>query len=127
MSRIVPAVLLLPLVLSAAGVQWRSWNMAVAEAERSGKPIMVDAVRNGCRYCEQMDSEVFTDPEVSAQIESYFVPVKVNISRETMPLNLEVPMTPSFFFLTADRKLIKRVPGAWNREDFILILEEVLP
>jgi thioredoxin-related protein len=125
MNRIL--LLALPLALSAGEVAWRSWDAALDEAERTGKPIMVDAVRDACRYCERMESEVFSDPEVAAQMEGRLIPVKVNISRETMPRGLKVPMTPSFYFFTADRKLVKTVPGAWNREDFILILEEVLP
>ena len=88
---------------------------------------MVDAVRDACRYCDFMDSEVFGDAEVAAAVEARFIPVKVNISRETMPFGLKVPMTPSFYFLTAEGEVIKTVPGAWNREDFISILKEVSP
>jgi thioredoxin-related protein len=127
MNSILTAVLLLPLVLSAGGVQWRSWDAAVAEAKQTGRIIMVDAVRDACRYCERMESDVFDNAEVSARIEGRFIPVRVNISRNAMPLDLKVPMTPSFYFLTADQKLITAIPGAWSREDFISILEEVSP
>ena len=123
MSRLA-VLLLMPLMVSA--VSWRSWDAALAEAARTGKPIMVDAVREGCRYCSEMEAAVFDDAAVAAQIEKRFVPVKVNLSREAMPRELEVEMTPSFFFFTPGATLIKTVPGAWNREDFMTILEEVL-
>jgi len=123
MSRLA-ALLLLPLMVPA--VSWRSWDAALAEAARTGRPIMVDAVRDGCRYCSEMEAAVFDDTAVAEQIEKRFVPVKVNLSHEAMPRELEVTMTPSFFFFTPDMTLIKTVPGAWNREDFMTILEEGL-
>lgn len=84
-------------------------------------------MRDGCHYCDEMQRAVFDDAAMAARIEERFVPVKVNLLHETMPLGLKVAMTPSFYFLTADAKVIKFVPGSWNREDFSTFLDEVAP
>jgi len=109
------------------GIAWRTWDAALAEARQTGKIILVDAVRDGCHYCTDMDEAVFHDPETVLYIERRFVPVKINLSRETMPGGRRVSMTPSFFFFTPDAELIKTVPGSWNREDFRSFLDEVRP
>ena len=57
-----------------------------------------------------------------------FVIVSVDVSKETLPLELRVSMTPSFFFVfvekESDKVKIKRIPGAWSKEDFLDILKE---
>jgi thioredoxin-related protein len=125
---IVPPLLLLSTTASlfAEGVQWRNWKDGLGEAKAQNKLLLVDAVREGCHYCEEMQRAVFDDAEIAARIEERFVPVKVDLSKEGMPLGLKVAMTPSFYFLTPDAKVIKFVPGSWNREDFGSFLDGVV-
>jgi len=111
--------------LFGEGVAWRSWSDGVKEAKASHKIIMIDAVRTGCHYCDDMEEAVFKDAAMAAYIERRFVPVKVNLSNEKMPLDLDVSMTPSFFFVTEDGTLLKSVPGSWNQEDFRSFLDGV--
>ena len=33
-------------------------------------------------------------------------------------------MTPTFFFVNQEEKLIKTIPGSWVKEDFLVILKE---
>jgi len=111
--------------LFGEGVAWRSWSDGVQEAKASHKIIMIDVVRTGCHYCDDMEEAVFKDAAMAAYIESRFVPVKVNLSNEKMPLDLDVSMTPTFFFVTEEGTLLKSVPGSWNREDFRSFLDGV--
>jgi uncharacterized protein YyaL (SSP411 family) len=111
--------------LFGEGVAWRTWDAGMKEAKASHKIIMIDAVRTGCHYCDDMEEAVFRDAVMAAYIESRFVPVKVNLSNEKMPLDLDVSMTPTFFFVTEEGTLLKRVPGSWNRKDFRSFLEGV--
>ncbi|WP_456453358.1 hypothetical protein [Hydrogenimonas sp.] len=62
--------------------------------------------------------------EAVAAITHSFVPVRVDVSKERLPEGLSWSLTPTFFFLTADGKLVKTVPGAWVKEDFLQILNE---
>ncbi len=96
-------------LLHAQGVQWRTWDAALLEAAKSKKIIMIDAARDGCHYCTDMDKAVFQDAKMAAYIEEHFIPVKINLSKEEMPLDIKVGMTPSFYFFGTDQKLIKIV------------------
>lgn len=109
--------------LLAKGVQWRSWETGIKEAKLSDKIVMINAARRGCHYCENMEETVFKDAAMAAYIEKRFVPVKVDLAEET--LGLDASMTPTFFFISKDEKLIKTVPGSWNQEDFRSFLEGI--
>lgn len=111
--------------LFAEGVQWRSWDAGMKEAKANGKIIMIDAVRTGCHYCTEMDETLFKDEAMAAYIEKRFVPVKINLAEEDLPLGLNVSMTPTFFFITKESALLKKVPGSWNQEDFRFFLDGV--
>lgn len=125
--RIVVTLVAATMLLFAQGVSWRSWDAGMAEAKNTDKIVMIDAVRTGCHYCDDMEAAVFKDPQMASFIESRFVPVKVNLSNEKMPLGLKVPMTPSFFFISKEGELVKMIPGSWNREDFRSFLEGISP
>ena len=49
----------------------------------------------------------------------------VDISKNRLPLGLKADMTPTFFFIDKNEKVIKAIPGAWNVEDFLEILKEI--
>jgi thioredoxin-related protein len=128
MNRIAAAAVMSVMAFSplfAEGVQWRSWEAGMKEAKVSNKIVMIDAVRRGCHYCEDMEAAVFKDGAMADYIEKRFVPVKIDISEELLPLDLDVSMTPTFFFISKEGKLIKTVPGSWNREDFRSFLDSV--
>lgn len=112
-------------LLFADGLNWRSWEDALIEADKTQKMIMVDAVRDGCHYCDDMQKNVFDDNAMAEFIEKRFIPVKVNLSKRAMPFGINVSMTPSFYFFTADRGLVKMIPGSWNQEDFRDFLEGI--
>ncbi len=111
--------------LCADGVQWRSWDAGVKEAKETGKIIMIDAMRTDCHYCNDMDKAVFQDSAMAEYIEKDFIPVKINLSKEALPLGLDVSMTPTFFFVTGEGALLKKVPGSWNQTDFRSFLDGV--
>ena len=111
--------------MAANALEWQSYESALNAAKKSGKIIMIDAVRTGCHYCEEMERAVFDDRNVSAWIEARFVPVKINISNEKMPLEINVSMTPTFYFINADEKIIKKIPGAWDWIDFHSMLKRI--
>lgn len=111
--------------LCAEGTQWRSWDAALEEAAVTQKIIMVDAVKDDCRFCTRMDENVFEDVQMAAYLEKRFIPVKINLSHSTMPMGIRVQVTPTFFFFTADKKLIKTIQGSWNQEDFTDLLDNI--
>ena len=125
MIKIVTLLILVAGLLFGQGVEWKMWKQAVALSSQNHKIIMVEAVRDGCHYCEDMQRDVFNDSKMKEEIQKHFIPVKVNLSRQKMPLDIEVSMTPTFYFITEEKKVIKTVPGSWNQEDFKNMLREI--
>lgn len=112
-------------LLFGKGVEWKTWNDALVLSKKNHKIIMIEAVRNGCHYCEDMQKNVFNNSAMGNLIQKRFIPVKIKIDQQDLPLGLDVSMTPTFFFISEDKQIIRTVPGAWNQEDFKSMLEEV--
>ena len=60
-------------------VQWRPWSQAVLdEARRSGKPIFLSSGYFSCHWCHVMHRESYTNPEIAALLNRWFIPVKID-------------------------------------------------
>src|SRR5262245_44553690 len=65
-------------------VDWWPWGPdALAEAQRTGKPILLSVGYAACHWCHVMAHESFEDPGVAAVMNELFVNVKVD--REERP------------------------------------------
>jgi len=85
-------------------VDWYSWNdEALAEARRSGRPILLSIGYAACHWCHVMADESFSDPETAAVMNRHFVNIKVD--REERP-DLDR------IYQTAHAMLTQR-PGGW--------------
>lgn len=112
-------------VLSLHALEWKSYEEAKALQKQNDKLIMLDVIRTNCRYCENMERDVFDDGAMGAWIEECFIPVKLNLDTDTLPLGLKVSFTPSFFFIDKHDVIVKKIPGAWNIEDFQSMIKEL--
>src|SRR6478609_2675993 len=65
-------------------VNWWAWGpQALAEAERSGKPILLSVGYAACHWCHVMAHESFEDAATAAVMNALFVNIKVD--REERP------------------------------------------
>lgn len=65
-------------------VWWQEWGLrAAAYARRTEKIIFVSVGYAACHWCHVMAEEAFSDPEVAAYLNEYFVSIKVD--REMRP------------------------------------------
>lgn len=97
--------------------EFYSYEKALEIQKTNSKIIMIDVVRDNCRYCILMD-KLLEDKEFSTWISERFIPVKINIEHDNTGLNLDVKITPTFYFLDKNQKIIKMIPGSWSKEDF---------
>lgn len=104
---------------------YSSFEEAVQKAKKENKFVMIKATSEHCHYCKKMDHEVFSDPEVISAVEDSFVAVEIDIYKEQLPKGVQTKLTPTFFFLDSDKNIVKKVPGSWDKEDFLEILKEV--
>jgi thioredoxin-related protein len=109
----------------ASGLGYVDYETAKRVAAESGRLIMIEATSPHCRYCKKMELTTLADPEVADTIRRRFVPVRIDVSRQELPEGLGWQITPTFFFLDARGRLIKTIPGAWGREDFLDLMEKI--
>jgi uncharacterized protein YyaL (SSP411 family) len=65
-------------------VDWYAWGEdAFAEARATGKPMLVSIGYAACHWCHVMAHESFENPEIAAQMNEWFVNIKVD--REERP------------------------------------------
>ena len=65
-------------------VDWYPWGEeALAEAKRTGKPILLSVGYSACHWCHVMAHESFEDPAIAAVMNDNFVNIKVD--REERP------------------------------------------
>ena len=105
-------------ISSLWGANFYSYKDAVELQKQNKKIIMIKIVRNDCHYCKDMQAEVCENPEMSKWLLEHFIIVKVNLDKEDAPLGIKVSFTPSFYFVNEDKEIVKKIPGAWNIEDF---------
>ena len=105
-------------ISSLWAVNFYSYEQALKIQKQNKKIIMIKIVRNNCHYCEDMQVEVCENPKMSKWLQEHFIIVKVNLDKEKAPLNIKVPFTPSFYFVNDKQEIVKKIPGAWNIEDF---------
>jgi len=124
MSRIF-IILSLFSLLTLEALEWQSFEEGLLKAKKSHKLVMLDVVRDNCHFCSDMDENVFKDEAMSAWIDSCFVPVKLNLSHDSLPEGMKVQVTPTFIFLTSDKELVKTIQGSWNKQEFKELSEKV--
>lgn len=115
----------IPFILFALELKYFTYDDALQKAKKDNKIVMVEFMRQGCHYCVEMENSVLRDKEVVKKIEKYFIPVKIDINKDEIPLNMKIYMTPTFVFIDKNEKIVKKIPGAWKKEDFLMILDEV--
>nr|WP_266096225.1 thioredoxin family protein [Aliarcobacter cryaerophilus] len=88
---------------------------------------MVYATSSSCYFCKKMDKEVFTDNEIKQLLEKNYIFIEIDMDKSSLPFDLQKEykrVTPSFFFVNNNKKLLTQYPGAWKKNDFIDILKE---
>ena len=118
-------LVLLLSICSLWAVEFHSLADALKMQKQSKKIIMIDIVRTNCHYCKDMDREVFQNAQMSRWLDDRFIAVKINLDNEELPMNLEVSFTPTFYFVNIDNKIVKKIPGAWNIEDFTDLIKGI--
>jgi len=111
--------------ISLWGLEFHSYEEALTLQKNSGKMIMIDVVKTGCHYCENMDAKVLQDKVMSQYLEKKIIAVRLYLDKDKLLLGMKVDFTPTFYFLDTKQNIIKKVPGSWNIKDFKSIIEGI--
>ena len=111
---------LTPALASEPAAGWMtSFEEAQAQAQRSGKPLLVHFYADWCGPCRIMEGTVLNTPEVLRQLGSQVVGVKVNSDhRPDLISRYGVSGLPCDVFLSPRGREVTRSSGAMNPQGY---------
>lgn len=114
------------LSVSAFGLDWaESFEEATLQAKKENKIVMAMFSAEYCKMCKFMKEQIHTDERVEAYIETYFVPVEIDIDEHKDTFGYKVFGTPTYYFIRGDGSTIGRaLIGGAKVEMFLNKLKE---
>lgn len=111
-------------IVKEKSVKYQGFDEALKQAKKENKIIMIEAMSEECHYCRKMEREVMIEKEITELLNKDFISVRVDVSKIKLPLGLKSTLTPTFIFINAEKKVLMNIPGAWDKTDFLLLLNE---
>ncbi|GAB7092926.1 DUF255 domain-containing protein [Halolamina litorea] len=89
-------------------VEWRQWGQdAFDEARERSVPVLLSLSTTWCVDCHEMDATTYADPNIAANLNDRYVPVRVDADREPrIRERYAAGGFPSTVFLTPDGEVI---------------------
>ena len=100
-----------------------TYSKAVEMSKKNNKLIMIKLTADHCKYCIKMDKEVMVDKDVQKLLSKNFITVNINVDKEKIPLGIKRTITPTFIFVDKNQKIVSKIPGSWNKKDFMDLLQ----
>ena len=93
-------------------------------AQKEHKNIMLMVESQNCRWCKKMEDETLADKNVQKRLAAYSL---VKVSRGEERIMNQLPMihgVPTIFFMTSEKKILQKVVGYFNVEDFLSYIDD---
>ena len=117
---------------------WRDWDAGLAEARKSGRPVLVDVYTDWCGWCKRMDHDVYSRPEMVDYLSRNWVVVRLN-AEAARPVHYQGEATteagiaqrfridsyPTTMLLKPSGDFLVNVPGYLPAPDFKTVLRFV--
>jgi thioredoxin-related protein len=130
-----------PVEKQAKEITWLSFDEGLTKLnkEPNDKHMFIDITASWCGWCKRMEKEAFSDPQVIATVNEFFVPVKLwSDSREMLDIDgykiseqnlarteFNVRGVPVFWFISPDKVKIGPLRGYQTTERMAKALEWV--
>jgi thioredoxin-like negative regulator of GroEL/YHS domain-containing protein len=97
-----------PVIAQSEGMPWRTdFQAARAEAQQSGKLLLVHFWTESCGPCKLLETRVFSQPQVAVAIANEYIPVKVNANESPeIAQAYGVTRVPTDVIVTAQGQLV---------------------
>ena len=97
-----------PLPNNAHIIPWREWtDEAFSLARTEDKPVALFLGAFWCRFCQRMDEQAFSDTEVIALLNAYFIPLRVDyMQRPDVDARYNLNGWPTIAFMTPNGQLL---------------------
>lgn len=125
--------------VSETPLNWLTFSEATSAAAVSGRTILVDVFAPWCPWCQRLQSEVYTRPDIRTYLNKHFEIARLNIDElddviefkgysltsAELAAGLGAEATPTTVFLSSEGDYITRVPGFVEADEFVNILRYI--
>ncbi|HZT41355.1 MAG TPA: thioredoxin fold domain-containing protein [Chthonomonadaceae bacterium] len=93
-------------------IAWsRSFEAGLAQARRNREPLLISFQAPDCGWCEKLDAETFTDPQM-IEMSRHFVCVRVDSEVDpAIVARYAVAAFPTTLLLDPQGRVLARIPG----------------
>ena len=115
MTRLVALLTLGMLALPAAGQSpWREGlDAALADAKRTGKPVVIDFTAGWCGACKVLETRAFRDPGVHRLLSQDYIAVRVDCDQErALSDRFQVRSLPTLVVVSPNGEEVNRRTGS---------------
>jgi thioredoxin-related protein len=116
--------LLIPVLCSAQGINFQenTFNQLLSKAKKENKILFIDAYAVWCGPCKNMSKNVFTEALVGKFYNTNFINAKIDMEKGEgiiIAANYNVTAYPTLLFIDENGKLLHKIVGFKNPEEFI--------
>jgi len=104
-----------------------SWEEALAEAQKTNKPIFLDAYASWCKPCKMMTKEVFPQASVGNYFNDNYVSIKIDMEKGEGPeiaKKYGVKVFPTFFFINPQGEALHKSAGYQVPDKFVQLAKD---
>ncbi len=106
-----------------------SWEEVLAEAQKTNKPIFLDAYASWCKPCKMMMKKVFPQASVGEYFNDNYVSVKIDMEKGEGPelaKKYDVRVFPTFLFINSQGEALHKAAGFQEPTDFVQIGQDAM-
>ena len=118
---------LLPGTAFSNDIQWQSFSGGMARGKSENKKVFLHFYAEWCASCKVMEDKTFKDAGVIAALNSNFIPIKVDVDRESQTSDIfRVRLLPDTWFIAEDNEIVGHRPGYISPEQLKVILKMLM-
>ncbi|MEM1043701.1 MAG: cytochrome c biogenesis protein CcdA [Bacteroidota bacterium] len=113
-------------------VAWHQGRAAAfEEAQRTGRPVLIDFTGYTCTNCRHMEATVLAKPEIAGRIDQHFVPLQLwtdnaetgpDLQRYQLELTGRIAL-PTYAVVHPDGRLLSQLSGVTSPEQYAAFLD----
>jgi glyoxylase-like metal-dependent hydrolase (beta-lactamase superfamily II) len=108
-----------------AKIPYYSYNRAIRLAKKQKKIVLLKIRSDNCPFCDELDRTIAKSQKIKRIINRNYKVVYLNNSRDSLPLGIEVDVTPSLAFIRPDtQEVVMITPGIEAIGELITVLNE---
>ena len=107
-------------ITAPKNIVWNSeYDAAYHKMQAQNRPMLVFVKSNACLYCQKMEAQTYSHPEVINEVSERFVPAVINSHNEpTLARQLGATVYPTTVIISADGRIVDSIPGFLTADEF---------